>query len=377
MHPLFADWHRSVDLEPVPDTLDTHWGVAVELANGSDPTKAIGLAALFLGVPGDEEAREWLLTVAKEADSTFPMRDNDALVGVVAGAALVRLMGDHTVPGDAAALALVCGHVQDSGPAGRLPDVLAEAEETLTQRARSLRQFETDGVHKKRRSKPDFSDPVTGIGDLTVPAPQLNWQTAWAATQKRDKLVREAITTVNENAKGIYDSLHARLSAVEKILSGSALLVLDEETTLLWWLFGEASGDLDSQLRDLDRSTRALVVGKEVADRTQFRLGHPAARAFLDRALGPVNSDEDEIPLLDAVRSAPQGWVEQWVPENPALPLGLVPVHAASWFGSQFGAEEQARQFVQRTGLDEDLQLSALDLAEQVLHEALLIRAVA
>lgn len=373
MHSLFADWHRSVDLEPVLDTLSTHWNVAVELAEDSDLAEATGLAALFLRTPGNAEARERLQTTAKEADPTFPVRDNDAIIGVIAGAALMHLMGLDIALGDAGSLAVVCGHAHGTGPTGPLPDVLNEAKKTLDRRARELRSIATPPA--KRPSRPTFADPVAKMQPLSEVSAQ-NWGAAWLSTQEQDAALRQALSSVNDNVGKAYDSLHRRILALERASGGNALVTLNEETSLLWWLFAEYSNDLDIPLRGLDRGVRALIVGKEVADRTRFGLSHPASRAFLDRALGPADSAAP-LGLLETTRSASRDWVEKWVPDIPNLPLGLIPAHVAAWCGSQFGPEEQARQFAQRTGLSRDLQMTALDLAEQVLHEALLIRAIA
>lgn len=371
MHPFFADWYRTVDLDPSNSPLDVHWAVAAEeVAENSSVRESIDLAALFLGADADD-ARERIVSAAKAADDAFPMRGNAALVNVLAGGALVHLMGLDMLIGDVAALALACGRAGGLGPTGPLPDVAEEAEETLDRRARSFRQFSAAGLYKRRKPM-SFDDPMAGTEPLPASPNPNNWSGAWSATQGRANELREGISAVNENAKNAATALSRRLNAVEKALSGNAIPTLDEESTILWWLFGERSADLDVPLRDLGEGVRGLVVGKEIAERTRFPLAHPASRALLDRAVG---DSDGLVSLLGAVRAATEGWVDKWVPSAPGLPFALVPVHAAAWFRRQFGPDEQDRQFEKHTGLAPDVAMSAVDIAYQTLLESLLLRA--
>src|SRR5205085_2233156 len=101
-----------------------------------------------------------------------------------------------------------------------------------------------------------------------------------------------------------------------------------EESNVLWWLYGAQSRDLEVPFVTL-KSAASIVLGKELADLAGTLPGPYAARAFLDKAVREAGFS-NEVTLSDSVNSCLQDWRSS-VAQVPELKMvdDLCPVRFA------------------------------------------------
>src|SRR5262245_13088182 len=110
MHPDFADWYRTVHIEPKAEELQLRWQGVETFQQRAIATDVSNASRLFFGLTIKES--DWLPQFRedfKAVDATFSVRDNNAELQVLAGAALACMFTDSDTESTAAALALVCG----------------------------------------------------------------------------------------------------------------------------------------------------------------------------------------------------------------------------------------------------------------------------
>lgn len=375
MHEFFPGWYLLADPSPTHDGLEKRWqGVEAfaEALSKSPNTTTAGVARLCLESPGDVEW-DWpgvqtMRSAFQTADAAFPMRNNDMELRVLAGASLFRLM-DHYDPDAAstAALAVSCAHCRGQGSTLLNRDLLSHARRTLNQASSQVRlPWPSTAV----KVAPAHGKLAEGLKEIQAvgksgAAPDATFATEVAAHFER---VHKAIGQLTSNIS----------AANEKMLGNQD--ILQEETNILWWLFGERSRDLDKPMSDVGARAVCLIAAKELADLTRFVPGHFAARSFLSRSLDRAKGKAKAptaFALAEVVAEATPEWRRKWMQKADLPSKGpLLPVLSA--VAASLEAEGEAWQGVWKTStrLKQDISLPPLDLAEQVFEECLLLRSI-
>lgn len=386
MHDNFVDWYRHVDPDPREETLQKRWNGIKEVLSRTDLDTYLDLIRIFVGVPlGEVRLTSTLNQVFKSRDTTFSVVDNQAMLQVLAGSALLAVWTATSPQGDVAALALISADCHGAGRTGPLRDALPAANRYLAERGRAVRtEVLQTPTEAPKVTRPQ--DPTGKIPEITLtkvgPSP------AWPPVDQNFASVDATMDGVVEAVKKTHENLVRAIDQLTTLAQASSMLgidprvpVLQEETDILWWLFGRYSIALNVPLASLQGDAAALVVGRDLAKLTRLIPGHIAARSFLDRALTEAGISDPHAaqPLGAGVDATPRDWREQEVGSLDLAPLiGLTPVlHAVA---SSLTTDEPgawAPAYRRAHAIDPDATLPALDLSEQIYLESLLARVYA
>lgn len=379
MDQRFADWYRLVDSDPRSEMLTNRSEVVEAQAETATGARVLDLVRLFTGLPQNQVATATeVVTAFKDADAAFPMRGNDLLVQVLAGAVLVAVMSRPGRIGDVAALAIRSAHFHGAGHDGPFPDALETADTYLAERARDERY--NDGAVEE--------SPLTDmVSSLTVPKlkalTQVSGQYDWNS-------VNPSLESIKEYASGLtaaVSALRRMLLAVaeeadqriERIASGATnrTRAYEEEHNVLWWLFSEYSRDLSKPVEEIGLAGYAVVSGKELADLTTILPGILAADGMLHRALRATrDSSAQALALTAAVDATPAEWRKSISASNVVATLReLAPVHLAISKSVESPGRWGAG-FRSAARFKKDPRLKPVEIAEQVYTECMLARAV-
>ncbi len=384
MHRYFADWYRIATIEPQPDVLDKRWEAISGVVGSLDVDQAFELVRLFYGSPRTE-ARfvERYRDAFKARDVTFPMRDNDAELRVLAGATIVSLLDGRGGPvADAAALAMVCGDCRGRRPGERIADMLGEARGYLSGRSADLRA---------PRVVKTAVAPTLDVDAVLEPL-----RSALEARQTRDPGFEGILEPLQQTVRGkqipileiISDAIHSVAAAVAEVAAETGQVIHEqsqrfrlqrEDTDILWWLFAEHSRDLGHRMAELPLPGACLLAGKELADLTQVLPGPLAAAGVLDKMLRVVEPQlRGATAIQEAVNGTPRGWRAGWARTADCERVeDLCPVlFAVRRSLDTNGPDDWTPPVAKVTGVDPHAAIGPLDLAVQVYEERLLVSAI-
>jgi hypothetical protein len=385
VHRYFADWYRVAAIEPQGDLLQKRWEAIEGVVYAAEVPDTLELVRVFYGSPR-KSARfvDRYRDAFKACDLTFPMRDNDAELRVLAGATLVTLL--HARGGtlaDVAALAMVSGECRGLRPGDRVPDMLLEARRHLAARSVELRT--------PRKVTPPVA-PKLDVDALLEPL-----RTAAQARQTRDPGFEgmleplhapgppkpgPSLDIVSDAIRGIAAAVSDVAGAAAQVADehGRRLQLHQEQSNILWWLLAEHSRDLGRRMATLPLPAACLVAGKELADLTDGTPGPLAAAGVLDRMLRAVEPElRGSTTIQEAVNGTPPEWREAWTADAAHFEgiEDLCPVISSvrrSLDGN--GPDDWAPSIRKLTGIDVTGGLPPLDVAFQTYEERLLVAAL-
>ncbi len=355
MHKDFADWYRACSLQPSANELRARWSGIEKFANDSVSSDIADMTRLLYGFHiAQETFINRFREAFKTADESFPMRDNDAELRVLAGATLVKHF-DFATFGPACALALNCA----SYAGIRRPPV-----EDFLEQARSYLYNKSASLRQQSPLKRPNEETLTGVVEDLKSACQSNELTKLA--EPLLKALRSIEGKLNELIT-YSDSLR-----IEQELRR-------EESDVLWWLVGGHSRDLKLPFSDMKHPASCLIVGKELADLARLLPGPFAAEAFLSAVLAAAQIDSaTAVSLAEAVTTTPAEWRPTL---SNALGIELVsdlcPVHLAlRKYVEADGRKTWQTLFHTATSLKASEVLMPSSLALQVYHERLFLRSL-
>jgi GTPase-associated system helical domain len=385
LHRYFADWYRTAAIEPQPDVLAKRWEAISSLVYSLDAAEALEVVRLFYGSPRtDHRFVERYRDSFKTRDLTFPMRDNDAELRVLAGATIVSLLDVRSGPvADMAALAMACADCRGLRPGERVADILRESRSYLAARSASLRAPK----HVKGLTRPSVDlegllEPRSSGASGNKPARDADFDRVLEPFQSVGQ-TKQAFATGNamEAIQNVASALLEIAAAAAEVTQEHAerLRLQREETNILWWLFAEHSRDLGHAMAALPLPAACLVAGKELADLTDVLPGPLAAMGVLDKMLRVVERElRGGTTAHQAVNEAPREWRSRWLAGLNAEPVeDLCPVICAVRRSiDSDGPDDWVPSVRKVTGVDLYAQVNPLDLATQVYEEALFIGAL-
>lgn len=356
MHPDFADWYRKVTLACDSTLLQHRWNGLDAFVNDASHEEVIELARLFFGLPPrDNSFISSLRKRFKEADEAFPMRDNDAELRVLAGAALVKLLDYDDKWSTLSALTLICGASWALREAP-VQDIVAKARTQITTSTQSRRQRHALIV-------PQAKTQQEKLGEV---------RNAFQANQ-----LPNAGTALDAVLTGVSASLDGLTSWADALTR--QVQIWDEESNVLWWLYGGHSRDLNKPFAELETGFAILVAAKELADLVHVLPGPPSALAFLDRTIRPGREDvKEKLSVASVVAACPLEWQERFLaqPEIKNI-LDLCPVHTAVAKSVEVkGNKSWQAAYESLTALNSRTKIAPLDVSLQAFHERLLIKAI-
>jgi hypothetical protein len=370
MHKLFADWYGAVDLAPDPDVLRRRWECVENVSMEADPNAALNVVRAFLSLPDvTDEAVESFVAAFKAADPSFPLEKNTELVRVLLASCIANIVAAKGSCGLVASLALRAARCGGLRPSPEPIAVTREAEEFIASHGADVRDRTQDSAEPPTLERPDLEEADHEPTDLEETDDESTEEAEEPLTEQdlRAELaeLRTAILALHSQAADAIEDLASRV--------GSGLLaVLKEETEVLWWLFSERSSDLDVPFSDLPQPGGALVIGRELSDRTHLIPPPPTAGSFLRKALAQAPSEP--CSLTSVIDSLPSGWVAT-MPHGRHLGA-LTPVLLALDKEVEAGGSGWQSAFQNRSGLAPDQPLAPLEWARQLYDELSLLQAV-
>lgn len=316
IHKSFADWYRAAGLLPTEDLMQKRWAGVEKIAK--KPTLVQILDHLLLFVLPDrreESVLDDLRNVFREFDSTFPAKNNNFEMAVLAGAILRKVMEDGGKFSGVTALAIVCGAFGSREQSLPEPDHLSFANKLLVQSASELRKRSEAGAPRVPPFEADeYSE--TFAAALFAPGQTPNLQPVLAA----------ALTKIG---KALADlTTHAKASASSMELN---LQLLKEESNFGLWLETKYSKDLVIPFEELGIERGVITLPKELADITAYPPGPEHVFAVLARALNVVrkNANTEKVSISKAVNALARNWrkdlsaAQDWDRVGPICPILL------------------------------------------------------
>ena len=377
MHRLFADWYRLVDLDPAPETLERRWRCVTAVADDLDAESALALVQiLFQRTESPPHSKlQQFVNIIKGTDNSFPVAENRELLRVMLCATASLAISDGSVEtADVVALAIRTARFQGLVPFGEPESVSLEASKYL----------QSEGL--SRRAKPIFSrlEALEAPGDKTIEISSHKVEDAgeWTAANTNMKSLSAAVTSLTlalQQLRTRVARLHAetnsRLSSLDERFRDDGLRVLFEESEILWWLFSRTSEQLQCQFSELPRLSGALIVAKELADKTHILPGPPNSGAFLQRALEHIDEDTS-CSLTDVVDDeSTRSWRTSLVSKVDHLGP-VTPMLVALAKSVDPDVTEWQRAFQRITGVSPDKRLKVSAWARQFYDELLLAKAI-
>lgn len=355
MHPDFADWYRVV--EPAANTalLGRRWKAVESFCKAPSSDNVLHLVRLHYGIGDTDQFEGELRDAFKRTDATFPNRGNQHLLAVLAGSCLAKLLRERGEMADTTALAVVSASFLKYRN-GAIVDLLDQATSYL--HTASLSRGEDDEMR-----------PMKGV--------PLNVEDLKAKLEQYCK----PDATLSHLASLLHDILTKLAGASTRLAGGMNALnrwqqLQHEELTVLWWLFGEHSRDLNIHFAELGMPAASLIAAKELVDLVSVLPGPYSASAFIDKALClAAKGQPTSITLYDAVNACDRDWRKAWVSSIAVDNAAVCPVILAVRKSLESTKKaEWVPAFETLTGLKARQQLNPMDLSMQTYHEALLVR---
>jgi len=363
MNEHFPDWYREANLNPTQELLKQRVKGINKVVSTTKTDQVLELVRLLFSLPLlGESFHKTFCHAFRSADPTFPLRNNERELSVLAGAAIAEIIQKSNETANVAALATICASFLPYRSEPPIEDILSTAEEYLSVKSAEIRR--------------DIGLPFSKVQDLKVKDVLNKLKTNFDANndlppaQLTGPLI-DALFQITDAVERVIKSAHETTNSMSKTLE-----LFSEETNILWWVFSEFSHELDKRMVDVDFSAACLIAGKELADLVQRVPGPVAANAFLDKMILSGRSDIPEtIQLKDAINKSPTRWRENWVKKDAInLAQSICPIHyAAKTSLLTDGPNKWWPAYKKVTKIAVSHKIKPLDLALQVYRENLLL----
>ena len=353
----FGDWYRA-ELEPTQELLKLRWNAIEEFVESASANDVLDLARVFHQMkPRVDDMMTRFRDSFTGHDSTFRNKGNDFEIALLAGSTLAHVLAG--VGGDIATLAayaMICPTLSGKRTTEASSDILRRPNEFIRSSSSSVRRPSLDASAKVTASK--LKKPLKSL------------QTDWTP---------EALPTigqqVTESLGMLVNSDTTLAEAINKVTHDLARF--REDSNILWWVTGCHSRDTDQPLASLDPGCACIVVGKELADLTEFMPEPFSARAVLHAILEKASIDlSKKLAIASAVESLPSDWRETWTtPFRDSHLLDLCPMKYATLRSIESDGSDWHSAFKSATTVGATSRLDPVDLAMQVYRECLLLHA--
>lgn len=358
MHEQFEHWYSRVDLGDDPDRLTNRWtGIAAVIAN-VDLGHCGGLIDLFLdrGGPDSDSAREFIQGLMAEADETFPEDGNIAELSLIAEIVLALAMEESKKDEFAGCVA----NLTSAAFAGGLIPV--DSATDLLGRAQSAARIQA--VEIRSRSK------LSNLSGSTAPKLDLASAVADGDNMGDFNKAREVFERIEEKI-GAAIAGSAKIAAKERRILENQLAIQDEEIDLLWWASNQVVSATGDPIISLPDGARALIVGADAANLTNFTPGPVSLPALLEKA---GMSRDKHTTISDAINAVDTEWLKAISPETVSQRL---PIHFA--IAKRLETPDKnawPAHWASIVRLDNSASLSEIELAHLFYNERLALSAV-
>ncbi len=365
MHRHFSDWYREADINPEPETLKHRFQGIETIVGSIDAKEVLELVRLLFSLPlRDKTFNEKFTEAFRSADATFPMRNNQKELSVLAGATIAKMLDEVNKWDNLAALTTLCASFLPYRSGPPLNDIIFEAREYLLSSSARL------------RTNLEFSSielPSLKIKNLKNTLNQ-HLESCDPNNLQQKTLIEPLVNYIIQTAATVSEFMKSTSIAADS--NCKSFNLLSEELNILWWVFGEFSKDLEQRMSDVPFPAACLVAGKELADLVITLPGPLAPKAFLSKMIGAGRTDQpSKIQLKDAINQLPKQFREKWIKEKDIdITQSICPVHLGANFSlSTDGDDDWWPPYRKMTGIDISHEVNPSDLSFQVYRESLLL----
>lgn len=357
MDPEFGQWYRA-ELEPSAEMLAFRWNGIESFATDISVSDILDLARLFYKAkPRSEDAVPRFRHAFSAEDSTFRTQGNDFEIAILAGATICHILSKENTLSDVAAYSMICPQLAGKRTTFAVLDILNRSFAYIHSAAVSCRQTQIAPYEFVATSS--LRDTLKSLGE--------EWTTETLAN-KGAQVQKCLQTLVKENGQ-----LAERLSGMAQ-----DVVRFREDSNILWWVTGGHSRDLRKPFAGMDAGQVCIIAGKELADLTELMPEPFSAKAVLYTLLEKVGVDlTKQIVISTSVGCLDDEWRELWVSSiHNSIALDLCPIMFASLRASESDGSDWHSAFKTVTTVGAKSRIDPLDLAEQVYHECLLLKAI-
>lgn len=258
-HRLFADWHRSIEVDPNPVNLEGRWAAIEAFVAQLTADSILALVRLAHKQRADLGTVEAFEHGLKKSEPAFPIRDNERLMAMLAAAASIHALSRNDK------IAVLAAYSIDAaariGWSSEVPDITGEARTFLAVEGDRLRSNSSaPSPTKAPQAVAKAVKDVEAATDLPT-------------------LVK-AVSELGTKAQAAITLLSAQLEAASN-WTGTNLMRLEEESDMMWWLLSGSSRLLGKDWADTLPSGAAIVGAWELASLIRALPGPTSAERLL------------------------------------------------------------------------------------------------
>jgi hypothetical protein len=363
MHKHFADWYRECGISPTPEILEKRWTVIQSFASGINNEDLQSLVCTF----GHDSSccpqfPEKFSSLFHQEDTSFPMRNNQNELRILAGACLSEIFNGTS---DIALTAAVCMTTSAfARPSSEPPflDIITEATSTLLQASSDLRE-------NVEYPEIPLIEPnsTTVLQDLKTKATANNMQQIQIVTPLIDALVRQEAALVDLASKDREFIKNAKIR----------IETLAEECNVLWWLLSAYSNEMEMPIIQINPKSIPIVIGKELASLISNLPGPASIKAILEKAMANEKSTAKStiLEIIDSIQPVYRKKIADKTQLNARKYPCTFPLHLAIVLSDELSGSKWDIAFAKRLGyLKLDTTFSPIQIAHQFYWESLLLQ---
>lgn len=348
MKQFFSESYSRVNLGISPEQLELRWQ-GIEQYREKEELDVFELVKLYYGLKNDEEFLQEFVKIFNDLDISFT-QNNKRELGLLSGIILAILMENKDYQ-----LKVIFSTICLSRY--NLDVVLPEIIEKAIKRFGSLaaKSREENHVYKNVPTKP-FTDCAKAL--------------------KENPSMDE---TQIQNLEAVYRSIASSITALvsNQREMRTELELYREESSILSWICGEWSNDLNIQLsKKRTQKSMALVLAKELADLVSVLPGPYASKAFIKKMLDLCKADKTTCSLVELVDSLDNN-NKQCIIDGYDCEAEITPILYSVKCSLEVGVPDVWKHTVSgRVGFDlPSAENNILDWAELMYLECMLVKA--
>lgn len=293
----FPEWYKLASLDTPKGRLEERWNAVESFGkslSGQDIKKLVLLQCGF-NLDNDDMVNRFVDKI-RETDETFTYHSNEFEMRVLAGS----LLGNQLDSSDKLKDTVLSAYLLHSlnFQAGKMKPLLPQLADKAFQFICNNGQQQRDFNEIKTPSETpnlDFEKDVTND---------------WKTIQSYFNQVKNGISLVLRRQNALMRDLDQKLK------------VQQEETNILWWLYGEYSNILRKRFQEMKNTEMCFIVAKELFSLTQILPEPVSADGFLKKALKLCSGDGEKISLKDIINKTDRDIRRQFIKEFSELDRG-------------------------------------------------------
>jgi hypothetical protein len=346
----FADRYSQAGVAPAADKIILRENAVNSIVSEIESKQILDLVMFYYGKTATN--LEWLRDGFAKEDASFSLINNEREARVLSALILSKLIDDSD---DLTILAVTVGSVRGMRKPPESNWLVYDAEVAYRNQSIANRQCKTVKYKIQPNYTPKLEDEIKSLietNDLAT--------TALLLSKVRNETRTSATSTSSQ--------VTVALQELEQ-----QILIMREESQMLWWLMGGFSNTLNRSFASTSSAQAAFAGAADLWDLTTSFLGPLAIPAMLERIVAfskkSRKSSTDGLDFL--IDSFPVDDLQKFNIPNNLSPF-IAPITAAINMARVTDAGVWHDRFTTSTGFEASLPLDSLSIAEQLYRELLL-----